>query len=549
MHALLNKGFELPQKKRIVFLGDSITDNGLYIALMNTHFMKHMPEKRLSFINLGVNSETASGLSEPDHPWPRPCVHQRLDRILKESRPDYVVACYGMNDGIYYPFSEERFKAYQEGMLTLIGKIKQAGAKVILLTPPPFDKKSFIRAPLQPEGMEKYSWKEPYAGYDAVIKRYGEWVLSLGDRADQIVNIHKPMVDHLEQIRRQKPDYISGDGIHPNAQGHWVIAKVLMKELFNLCLEQMPDYVQHPEQSEIFSLALQHHRLLSAAWKEHVGHDNANKVQALPLEEAQQQGTVLEGRIQDLRSQTGREEEQMSEWNGYTRRDFFVKGREALVVLPKEPAPEKPWIWRAEFFGAFDYADRALLEKGWHIAYYRISHMYGCPEAVELMEDFRQTIAEKFQLAPKAVFFGFSRGGLYAFNYTAAYPERVALLYLDAPVLDIRSWPAGKGEGTGAVREWEDCKEIYGLTEATAMEFRENPLDKIEKVAGADIPVLLVAGDADEVVPYPENGAVLEKKFRELQGNIKVIIKPGVGHHPHSLENPQSIVDFILENR
>jgi hypothetical protein len=75
-------------------------------------------------INLGVSSETASGLSEPEHPWLRPCVHGRVGKALMESKPDIVVFCYGINDGIYYPFSNERFEAYKRGILSLIDKIR-----------------------------------------------------------------------------------------------------------------------------------------------------------------------------------------------------------------------------------------------------------------------------------------------------------------------------------------------------------------------------------------------------------------------------------------
>ena len=84
------------------------------------------------------------------------------------------------------------------------------------------------------------------------------------------------------------------------------------------------------------------------------------------------------------------------------------------------------------------------------------------------------------------------------------------------------------------------------MTEETAAAFAGNPLDKLPALAGAGLPILLVAGDADDVVPYAENGAKLARRFRELGGVVEVILKPGVGHHPHSLEDPQPIVDFIL---
>lgn len=236
-------------------------------------------------------------------------------------------------------------------------------------------------------------------------------------------------------------------------------------------------------------------------------------------------------------------------WKGYERHDFLYEGREVIVILPKTPAPENQWVWRAEFFDAFPSVDMALLEMGWHLVYYSVSNMYGCPESIKLMNEFHKFIInEPYNLNQRPVIFGFSRGGLYAFNYAADYPDEVAGLYLDSPVLDIRSWPGGKGNGQGSQREWEECLTIYGLTENTAMEFSDNPLDKVEKVARFRIPIIVVAGDADTAVPFLENSAILERKYKEYNGKIKMIVKAGIGHHPHSLENPQPIVNFILEN-
>ncbi|MEQ8339086.1 MAG: alpha/beta hydrolase, partial [Cyclobacteriaceae bacterium] len=61
------------------------------------------------------------------------------------------------------------------------------------------------------------------------------------------------------------------------------------------------------------------------------------------------------------------------------------------------------------------------------------------------------------------------------------------------------------------------------------------------------IPMLHIVGDADEVVPVAENTTIFEERVKAAGGKIQVIHKPGIGHHPHSLENPQPIVDFALK--
>lgn len=237
-----------------------------------------------------------------------------------------------------------------------------------------------------------------------------------------------------------------------------------------------------------------------------------------------------------------------SAWQGFDRYDFEVDGRAGFVVVPKTTAPGKPWIWRTEFFGHEPQGDIALLGKGWHAAYYKVSDMYGAPQAIEWMRKFQDYVEQHFGLAKRAVLEGFSRGGLYAFNYAATYPDKVAQLYLDAPVLDIRSWPGGKGKGAGSKQCWEQALKIFNLTEETAKDFKGSPLDRIEPVAKAKIPILAICGEADRVVPFVENTAILEKRYRELGGEIEVILKPNCDHHPHSLPDPARIVEFILRH-
>ena len=239
-----------------------------------------------------------------------------------------------------------------------------------------------------------------------------------------------------------------------------------------------------------------------------------------------------------------------TKWNGFDKLDFTVAGHAALLVKPATAAPGKPWIWRTEFFGHEPQGDIALLAAGWHVAFFKVSDMYGDPKSVALMEAFHAHAVREFGLSPRAVLEGFSRGGLYAVNFAAAFPAKTAALYLDAPVLDIRSWPGGKGKGKGKGNApcWKQALEIYGLTEDTAKEFKGNPLDKAGVLAKAGIPIVAVVGDADDAVPYDENTKPFAEKYRAAGGTIEVIVKPGVNHHPHSLRDPKPIVDFLLKH-
>lgn len=237
----------------------------------------------------------------------------------------------------------------------------------------------------------------------------------------------------------------------------------------------------------------------------------------------------------------------MNRWRGFERLDFEFDGHPCILVKPDQAAPGNPWVWRAEFFDAFAQVDEEMARRGYHIAYVRLSDRYGCPSAIEDMEKFRARLTKDFGLCEKATLFGFSRGGLYSVNYALTYPEYVEKLYLDAPVLNIRSWPGGKGKGIGSEHCWEECMACYGLTEETAVSFSGNPLDRTEELAKTGIPVMMVAGGADDVVPYDENGGLFVPRFRAAGGRIEEIVKPDCGHHPHSLEDPYPVADFLTK--
>lgn len=236
---------------------------------------------------------------------------------------------------------------------------------------------------------------------------------------------------------------------------------------------------------------------------------------------------------------------EIKDYNGFELREFEFLGRRADIISPACPTPDKKWIWRAEFLGAFDYADIEMLKRGYYLVYYRISNLYGCPKAVSYMKDFYDFLTGEMHFDTKTILFGFSRGGLYSVNFALKYPELVRALYLDAPVLDIKSWPGGLGVGLGAEREYEECLECYGLDRSTALSFKDNPIDNAEKLAVSGIPVVIVAGDSDADVPHRENAQLLYDIYMKNGAKILYILKKGCDHHPHSLEDPTQICDFL----
>ena len=214
---------------RVLFLGDSITQDGRYVALVEAYLWAAYPELHLDIINGGLSSETVSGITEPIHPYPRPNVNERLSRALKLVKPDWVVVCYGMNDGIYHPAEARIAAAYRDGLTKLVETVTTSGAKLILMTPPSFDVDA---APVQArlkeaKEDEPYGYKKPYPKYDETLLKLAGIVSSFTDdkAVERVIDLHATTSKYLRRVKNSKPDYQYGDGIHPPVDGHLAISR------------------------------------------------------------------------------------------------------------------------------------------------------------------------------------------------------------------------------------------------------------------------------------------------------------------------------------
>jgi pimeloyl-ACP methyl ester carboxylesterase len=453
-----------------------------------------------------------------------------LERVLAAFEPTLVLACYGMNDGIYLPPDQTRFKAFQDGILKLKSAVEKHGARIIFITPPLYQPGKALDDPNR---------------YDAVLDGYADWLVSRRAAGWQVVDIRPALKQAVAHAQSANPAFVyAGDGVHPGDDGHRFIAEAVCKELWLLLnLSGSAHFAEDPA----LSILKQRQNLLKDAWLSKTRHLRPGIPAGLPLEQAREKAAPL---LADYRAAISRAGDgtpgKMSQWSGYERLDFTEDGRAALVVRPKAAAPGVPWIWRTEFFGHEPQADIALLGRGFHVAYVDVQNMYGAPVAMKHMEQFYTHVTRAYGLSQKPVLEGFSRGGLFAFNWAALHPDRVAGLYVDAPVCDFKSWPGGKGVGPGSPSDWQELLRIYEFTEEQALAYGKNPVDNLAPLAKANIPILAVIGDADEVVPVSENINLVEARYQALGGKIRVIRKPGGKHHPHSLTEPTPIVDFAI---
>jgi lysophospholipase L1-like esterase len=300
------------EARRVVFLGDSITYGGEYIELVEAYIRMRFPSAQVEFINLGLPSETVSGLSEPGHAggsFPRPDVHERLGRVMEKAKPDLIVACYGMNDGIYYPLGEERFQKFQDGIRRLRERATAAGAKVVHITPPTFDSVP-LKGRTLPAGQAEY--RSPYEGYNEVLDRYSEWLLSQRAQGWEVVDAHGPMNRFLGERRRENPQFLlARDGVHANAQGHWLIAREVLRYLGapdEMISTDNPDALlkSHPHGAEILKLVQQRQRLLKDAWLTETGHVRPGMKKGKALPEAEHDAEEFSRKLRPLLEATER---------------------------------------------------------------------------------------------------------------------------------------------------------------------------------------------------------------------------------------------------
>lgn len=233
-------------------------------------------------------------------------------------------------------------------------------------------------------------------------------------------------------------------------------------------------------------------------------------------------------------------------FHGFQGMDFQINGISCKLVRPYIEAEGKPWVLRARFWGHEPQTDVALLEQGFHIAYCDVADLYGSEEAIKRWDDFYKFMKRQ-GFHRKVVLEGMSRGGLIVYNWAARNPKKVACIYADAPVMDLKSWPMGNGKGAGSKADTKNMLKAYHFkSREEALTWKGNPLDHARALAKAKIPILHVVGDADQVVPVQENTTPFETLMAQYNHPIKVIHKPGVDHHPHSLYNPEPIVRFVL---
>ena len=282
----------LQKANRIVFLGDSITYAGESLVYLDAWLLSKFPNDPKTVINVGLPSETVSGLSEEGHAggaFPRPDLAERLERVLRSTKPDLVIACYGMNCGIYLPLAEERFAKYRRGMTHLHDQVLAAGIPCLLITPPVFD-----------DAIAKKDFS-----YHQVLDKYSQWLLEQRPAGWKVIDLHFPMSDELQRQQARDPQFtFQPDAVHPNDAGYFSVAKHLLRAFGEEKTEEWATPTEFLRElnmtPEIVALLKQRMLLRRDAYLTDAKHVRPGIAAGLPLDAAKIQDAKLTERIRAL---------------------------------------------------------------------------------------------------------------------------------------------------------------------------------------------------------------------------------------------------------
>ena len=237
-----------------------------------------------------------------------------------------------------------------------------------------------------------------------------------------------------------------------------------------------------------------------------------------------------------------------SKWNDFDQSDFKLDDFDCRVVAPNQIAEGRPWIWRARFWAHEPQTDITLLKRGFHVVYCDVANLWGNAEALRRWDRFYEFLTSKHGFSRRPALEGMSRGGLIIYHWAIQHPSQVSCVYGDAPAMGIRPYVRDLDEGDPGLDRLKAWMNAHDLTLQAAKNYEHDALDRLASLAEAKVPVIHVCGDADESVPFEKHTAEFARRYRKLGGPIKVIVKKGGKHHPHSLKDPTPIVEFVVKS-
>jgi lysophospholipase L1-like esterase len=196
--------------------GDSITEQHLYSCFMEDYLLMCQPTAGQSIINFGWSGEQAPGFLA------------RLNTDVFPFKPTVMTTCYGMNDGGYGPLNDQIAGNYRTAQTGIVEALKKNGVRAIVLGSAKCVD-SFYYGRGNPD---------PNRRPDVYNKTLG----SLADIDKDIAakegvvyaDVYGITLDTMKKAKAALGDdyqIMGGDGVHPDPNGHLVMAYAFLKAL------------------------------------------------------------------------------------------------------------------------------------------------------------------------------------------------------------------------------------------------------------------------------------------------------------------------------
>ena len=224
---------------------------------------------------------------------------------------------------------------------------------------------------------------------------------------------------------------------------------------------------------------------------------------------------------------------------------FQVDGHDAFLYAAPNPAPGKPWLWYMPTFETVAFVGKkayfeGFLRSGIAIVGYNLGEVRGAPGSTTKNLLFYEEMVKR-GYSPKPIVLGQSRGGLVALGWAMRHPDKTQALVGIYPCCNLLTWGMKNLPVTLADYEMAEAD-----LRARMKEF--NPVDNLERMIKAKLPIFIVHGDIDKAVPIKENTLLLKERYEAGGGPITVKIIPGEGHQgtPSFYACPE-LIDFVIK--
>ncbi len=199
----------LKENDRIAIVGDSITEQKQYSVFMECYLTMCQPTP-VEVIQFGWSGESSWGFVK------------RMQNDVLSFKPTLVTTCYGMNDAGYRATDPKLADQYRNTMTQISKAFTDAGARVIVGSPGAVDPDTFKRGPA-PE-----VYNQTLSDFAKISEEVAQAT------GGTYANIHQPLMDVIGKAKAKygaKYHVTGGDGYHPAANGHLVMAYGFLKAM------------------------------------------------------------------------------------------------------------------------------------------------------------------------------------------------------------------------------------------------------------------------------------------------------------------------------